>query len=356
MPYELGNPELDKQLQELVAAVTADQEHHAGHEHDDDLIGEMLVSGLKMLRDDTSRGDIKLANSALKEMRYSFLVFAGYRDVPKVTIFGSARTQPEDPNYELAAAFAREMTDRRRWMVITGAGPGIMEAGNLGAGEDYGFGVNIRLPFESEANPYVHESRLINYKYFFTRKLMFVKESDAFAIFPGGFGTHDELFELLTLTQTGKSELHPIVLMEAESTGYWDAWLSFVTELENQEMISPDDRNLLKLTTSVQEAADEICSFYDNYHSQRFVKGKLVLRLKVEPTPDLIAELNDEYVDILASGKIEAIEPTDPEVADGDNLDLYRLQMHFDRRHFGRLRLLVDRLNEVARTGDGTGE
>ncbi|NNK91508.1 MAG: LOG family protein, partial [Acidimicrobiia bacterium] len=200
----------------------------------------MLVSGLKMLRDDTNRGDLKLTNSALKEMRYSFLIFSKYRGIPKVTMYGSARTPPTDPNYQLAAEFARRMTDEERWMVITGAGPGIMEAGNLGAGQDYGFGVNIRLPFEAEANPYVHESRLINFKYFFTRKLMFVKESDAFVLFPGGFGTQDEAFELLTLIQTGKSDLHPIVLLDAPGTGYWERWLDFVSMLEGQRMISPE--------------------------------------------------------------------------------------------------------------------
>ncbi|MDH3425607.1 MAG: LOG family protein, partial [Acidimicrobiia bacterium] len=183
MPYDLGDSALDAKLKDLVDSVLADGNHHASHTHDNDIIGEMLVSGLKMLRDDTDRGDLKLVNSALKEMRYSFVVFSQYRNTPKVTIFGSARTQPEDPNYKLAAEFARTMTDAR-WMVITGAGPGIMEAGNLGAGQELGFGVNIRLPFESEPNEYIHESRVINFKYFFTRKLMFVKESDAFAIFP----------------------------------------------------------------------------------------------------------------------------------------------------------------------------
>ena len=199
------------------------------------------MSGIKLLRDDTDRGDLKLVNSALKEMRYSFVVFSKYRDIPKVTMYGSARTTPGSPNYELAGEFARTMTEDRGWMVITGAGPGIMEAGNRGAGSEASFGVNIRLPFEADANAYVHESRLINFKYFFTRKLMFVKESDAFVLFPGGFGTQDETFELLTLIQTGKSDLHPVVLLEADGTGYWERWLDFVATLEAQGMIGPDD-------------------------------------------------------------------------------------------------------------------
>jgi len=344
-PYRLGDDDLDRRLLDLVRDAT---DGHDGRAHDEDLIAEMLVSGLKMLRDDTDRGDLKLVNSALKELRYSFLIFSRYRHIPKVTMYGSARTPSEDPNYQLAADFARRMTDHHRWMVITGAGPGIMEAGNLGAGTEYGFGVNIRLPFEAEANQYVHESRLINFKYFFTRKLMFVKESDAFVLFPGGFGTQDETFELLTLVQTGKSDMHPIVLLEAPGTGYWEKWLDLVAMLEDQGMIAPDDHNLFTYTTDIDEACREILSFYDNYHSQRYVNGKLILRLKHAPDDQLIEEINDDFADILVSGRIEKIEATPAEVADGDEVDLPRVQLHFNRRHLGRLRGLVDRLNAAA--------
>ncbi len=348
--YRLGDPDLDRRLEELVHdAVDA----HDDHDHDEDIIAEMLVSGLKLLRDDTDRGDLKLVNAALKELRYAFLIFSRYRDVPKVTMYGSARTPPSDPNYRLAAEFAAAMTDVHRWMVITGAGPGIMEAGNRGAGTEYGFGVNIRLPFESEANPYVHESRLINFKYFFTRKLIFVKESDAFVVFPGGFGTQDETFELLTLVQTGKSDMHPIVLLEAEGTGYWESWLNFVGTLEKHAMITPDDLNLFTFTTDVDAATAEILRFYDNYHSQRYVNGKLILRLKHEPTEELLAAVNDEFADILVGGIIETVAASRQEVADDDNVALPRVRLHFDRRHLGRLRLLVDRLNDAPR---GIGE
>jgi uncharacterized protein (TIGR00730 family) len=341
-PYDLGDPKLDAQLAELVQAVIDD---HPG-DHDVDIVREMLVTGLKMLRDGTPRGDLKLTNTALKEMRYSFLIFNQYRKTRKATIFGSARTPPEDPNYALAAQFAKEMTDSRGWMVVTGAGPGIMEAGNLGAGAESGFGVNIRLPFESEPNPYLHESRTINFKYFFTRKLMFVKESDAFVIFPGGFGTQDELFELLTLTQTGKSTLHPIVLMETTGTGYWDAWSSFTENLIAQGMISADDVHLFHRTTDVQAAAAHICDFYANYHSQRYVRGKLILRLLHAPTAELVAELNESFRDLLLTGDFEAVDPTPDEVEDNDELDKHRIRLHFNRRNFGRLRQAVDRLNE----------
>ncbi len=343
--YQLGDRNLDQQIGQLVRDTVAD---HDGHDHDDDIVREMMVSVLKMHRDDTDRGDLKIVNSALKELRYSFLVFSRYRETPKVTVYGSARTAPENPNYQLAAQFANLMADTHQWMVVTGAGPGIMEAGNLGAGTDYGFGVNIRLPFEADPNPYVHESRLINFKYFFTRKLMFVKESDAFVVFPGGFGTQDETFELLTLIQTGKSDLHPVVLMEAEGTNYWGEWFKFVGALQEQGMIAPDDLSLFTYTNDAEEAAAEIRRFYNNYHSQRYVEGKLILRLKHEPSDSLIAQLNDQFSDIIVSGAIEKISATPAEVATDDNLDLARIRLHFDRRHLGRLRLLVDRLNAAA--------
>ncbi len=344
--YRLGD-ELDQRLTDLIRDAVSADGHHA-HDHDEDLIAEMLVSGIKLLRDDTDRADLKLANSALKEMRYSFLIFSRYRDIPKVTIYGSARTPPGDPNYRLAADFANRMTDMFKWMVITGAGPGIMEAGNKGAGTEYGFGVNIRLPFEADANQYVHESRLINFKYFFTRKLMFVKESNAFAIFPGGFGTQDETFELLTLIQTGKSDLHPIVLLEAEGTGYWESWLEFVANLERKGMIAPADRNLFHFTTDVSEACDEIRRFYNNYHSQRYVDGKLVLRLKHEPSAELVATLNEEFSDLLVDGVIEKTVASEREIAENDHPNLARLRLHFNRRGLGRLRAMVDRINAAA--------
>ena len=231
-------------------------------------------------------------------------------------------------------------------MLAAGAAvPGLHDAGNLGAGAEAGFGVNIRLPFESEPNPYLHESRTINFKYFFTRKLMFVKESDAFVIFPGGFGTQDELFELLTLTQTGKNTLHPIVLMEASGTGDWDAWTSFTEALMSQGMISPDDIHLYHRATTVEEAADHITAFYSDYHSMRFVKGRLVLRFKQPLDAALVAQLNAEFADIVVSGEIEAVDATPDEVDDDDELDKFRLKFHFNRRSYGRLRQLIDRVN-----------
>lgn len=351
--YRLGDG-LDERIADLVRdAVSSDGQ--PAHDYEIELVSEMLVSGLKLLRDDTDRGDLKLVNTALKELRYSFLVFARYRDTPKVTIYGSARTPASDPNYLMASDFANAMADIHRWMVITGAGPGIMEAGNRGAGREYGFGVNIRLPFEAVANPFVHETRLINFKYFFTRKLMFVKESYGFAIFPGGFGTQDETYELLTLIQTGKSDMHPVVLIEAPGTGYWDAWLDFIDVLESKGLISPYDRHLYLHTTNVDEAISEILRFYRSYHSQRYVAGRLVLRLRHQPSPEVVAALNDEFGDLLVDGRIEPTTASPGEVRDGDHPDLPRLSLHFDRRRLGRLRQMIDRINEASPPGPTEG-
>ncbi|HZJ48897.1 MAG TPA: TIGR00730 family Rossman fold protein [Acidimicrobiia bacterium] len=348
--YDMGDAALDEAVNDLLELAMAD---NAGNV---ELVREMVVASLKMLRDGTDRSDLKLLNSTLKEMRSAFLVFRGYRDVRKVTMYGSARTEPHDPNYQMAAEFARRMVDQHRCMVITGAGPGIMEAGNRGAGSDYSFGVNIRLPFEDGANPYVHESRLINYKYFFTRKLTFVKESDAFVLFPGGFGTLDESFELLTLMQTGKSDLHPVVMLEAPGTGYWGPWVRFVDTLVGKGMIAEDDLNLFTVTTDLDEAIDEIRSFYTVYHSQRYVSGDLILRLVTEPTDAMVEDLNTRFSDIVRTGRIEKIGVTPAEIATDDFVDLPRLRFRFDRRHFGRLRCLIDHLNGMDRRRAGEPE
>ncbi|MGH8928549.1 MAG: TIGR00730 family Rossman fold protein [Acidimicrobiia bacterium] len=337
------NPELDEKIRVLIAA--------AGDSPNQDLTAEMVTTVLKLFRDKASRGDMKLVNTALKEMRYSLLTFARHFE-PKVTIFGSARILPEDSNYQLAAEIASIMGDKG-WGVITGAGPGIMEAGSRGASRDHAYGVNIRLPFEDEANSFIDPERNVNYKYFFTRKLTFVKESAAFVLFPGGFGTLDETFELFTLMQTGKSDLHPIVLMEAPGTGYWPPLLEFCSNvLTAKGLISPADMNLFMLTGDSHDAANHILDFYSNYHSQRYVEGRLILRLHRAPDPSDLESINEEFADIVVSGSIDLAEPSLAEINDGDNLDLARLGLHFDRRSYGRLRLLIDRVNTLVVTPD----
>ena len=339
MPYDLGNEELNQRLRDLVNDVSGNDNA--------DLIEELVVTVLKLHRDSASRGDLKLINTAVKEMRYSNLVFSRH-DEPKVTIYGSARLHDEDPNYQLTETFASTMASHG-WGVITGAGPGIMEAGNKGAGLESSYGVNIRLPFEAAANGYLAPEKTVNFKYFFTRKLGFVKESHAFVILPGGFGTLDEAFELITLTQTGKSDMHPIVLLESEETEYWGPLIGFVRDrLLGQAMISESDLALFLHTKDPQEACDHIFKFYTNYHSQRYSSGKLILRLRKAPDDDELELLNEDFADIIVEGRIEKTEATKAETDDDDAVNLERITFLFDRRHFGRLRQLIDRLNELA--------
>lgn len=343
-PYEIGDEEIDGRIRRLVGAAAP---RGGGRQPDADLAAELMVTALKLLRDQADRADLRLINTSAKELRYAFRVFARYRDARKVAVFGSARTPPEDANYRLAQDLAAHLAWERGWMVMTGAGPGIMEAANRGAGER-SFGVNIRLPFEDEPNPYVPPDKVVNFRYFFSRKVVFVKEAHAFVLFPGGFGTLDETMETLTLMQTGKSDLHPVVLMEAPGTGYWQKWLRFTAAaLAPRGMINPGDLDLLRYTTSIPKAAEEITRFYANYHSQRYVDGRLVLRLLHPPTEGQVAELNDFFPDILVTGRIEAIAATPAEAEEGDYPDLPRLRLHFDRRNLGRLRALIDHLNAL---------
>src|SRR5215213_4967739 len=257
---------------------------------DGDLVGEIVANSLKLLRDNTNRGDIKLINKSFKELRYALKIFAPYRDVRKVSIFGSARTPETSPDYLAASKFGKLMADAG-WMVITGAGGGIMAAGHGGAGADPSFGLAIRLPFEQRTNPYIEkDEKLVNFKYFFTRKLMFVRTSHAVALFPGGFGTMDEGFEVLTLIQTGKSVPMPIVFVDAPGGRFWQAWQDYVNDhLLAQGLISPADLHLYKLTDSVEEAAREVKHFYSNYHSLRYSRDEIILRLHRKPTEAQLA-------------------------------------------------------------------
>ena len=287
-----------------------------------------------------------MANAALKEMRYAFHVFDPYREERKVAIFGSARTEPDDPLYHQARQFAAAIA-AREWMVITGAGPGIMEAGIEGAGSDRAFGVSIRLPFEAATTGFIADDpKLINFRYFFTRKVSFIKEADGFVLLPGGFGTLDEAFELLTLVQTGKAQPGPIVLLDVPGGTYWTSWQTFVEdELEARGYISGHDRNLVCITDDVDTAVDEVLGFFSNYHSQRFVDGRLVLRMQ-RPLDDATVEsLNTEFADIVARGQIERVEASATERADDDSPDLARIAFRFDRHGWSRLRLLIDRIN-----------
>jgi uncharacterized protein (TIGR00730 family) len=338
--YATGDAELDAGIEELVrAADLAD---------DADLATEMVTSIVRMARGKANRGELKLVNAALKEFAYAFGVFAPYRHIRKASIFGSSRVTAEDPSYACAREFASRISDKG-WMVITGAGPGVMEAGQEGAGAEQSFGLNIRLPFASEANPIIEsDPKLINFRYFFTRKVTFLKESDAFVLLPGGFGTLDEAFELLTLVQTGKSDLHPVVRLEPPGGTYWAEWWAFVEErLAQRGLISRDDLHLLHHTDDVDTAVREVVGFYRNYQSQRYVEGRLVLRLRRAPGKADLARLSRRFADILERGRFEVVPPLPAEVADDDALDCDRLAFYFNRRSYGRLREFVDELNRL---------
>ncbi len=337
--YSTGDAELDRRLTALVEELKLSPV-------DARSTYELLVTAIRMAGEPLSRLDRKLINASIKEMRYAFNVFSKYRDRKKVSVFGSARTPPNDPNYQLAKELGLRMAEAG-WMVVTGAGPGIMSAANEGAGMESSFGVNIVLPFEAKPNPFIaSDPKLINFKYFFTRKLMFMKEAEAFVLFPGGFGTLDELFELLTLSQTGKSDLHPIVMIEAEGFGYWPEIDRTLKEtLLTRGYIDREDVGLYHLTESVDDAVSHIQGFYRIYHSQRYVDGKLILRLNTDIPDEKIAQLSQEFSDILRK-PIERTTASTSERQDGDVPDLARLRLDFDRSHFGRLRQLIDRLNE----------
>jgi uncharacterized protein (TIGR00730 family) len=313
-----------------------------------DFIRSMKETADKLLRDDSPRGDVKLMSVAFKELRYALKVFSAYRGRRKVTVFGSARTKPDDPSYAQAVDFGRRIAEAG-YMVITGAGGGIMEGAHIGAGKPNSLGLNIMLPFEQSANSVVShaDERLVTLKYFFTRKLMFVKETDAVVLFPGGFGTMDEGFEVLTLVQTGKSHLFPIVCVDHPGGTYWKRWEEFLlSELFDKKMVSPEDRALYRVTNSVEEAIREVMNFHRVYHSMRYVKGDLILRIAKQLSPSQLEDLRKEFAPIVAKGTIEQTSADPAEANDIDVQNLPRLRFRFDRRSLGRLRTMVDRINQ----------
>jgi uncharacterized protein (TIGR00730 family) len=291
---------------------------------------------------------VRVIQTALRELRYAFKLFAPYSHKRKVTIFGSARTQPSRVEYQHAVEFGKKIV-QAGYMVITGAGPGIMQAGHEGAGPENSFGVNIRLPWEQSANPVIKEDKkLVTFKYFFTRKLIFIRHSDAIVLFPGGFGTMDEGFEALTLMQTGKSQLMPLVLMDRPGGTYWKTWDRNIREhLLRDQLISPDDLCLYQITDNTDEAVKIITRFYRNFHSSRFVKDLFVVRLNHLPSQSAIDAMNEDFADIMVGPKISVVPPTQEEMDDDDFVTLSRIAFGFNRRDYGRLRQLYDVLNSL---------
>ena len=320
----------------------------AGITDEVDLVARILATGVGLGLDATSRLDLKITSAALTEMRAAFRLFAPYRDVPKVTIFGSARTRPDDALYRAAADVARALAERE-WMVVTGAGPGIMQAAAEGAGPAFSIGVSIRLPFEEKPNALIAESdKVVAMKYFFTRKLMLIKESHGFICVPGGFGTLDELFELLTLQQTGKAEPTPIVLLDAPGGTFWTGFRQYVQDqLIPSGVISPDDLDRVLITDSVTVAADAVTEFWRNYDSLRWVGRRLVLRLRSEPTDAEVDDLNARFGHLLTGGRIERSGPLAAERRDDDRLGLPRLVMEYDQFDVGSLFHLIRAVNAL---------
>ena len=332
------SPELKKRIQELIK--------FKGGGHNENEVADIIENALKLLTDVQDTGDVRVIQTALRELRYAFRLFEPYAGIRKVTIFGSARTQPDHVEYQQAADFGKKIV-RAGFMVITGAGPGIMQAGHEGAGPEKSFGANIRLPWERGANPVIAEDKkLVTFKYFFTRKLIFIRQSDAIALFPGGFGTLDEGYEAITLMQTGKAQLMPLVLVDKPGGTYWKTWDIHVREeLLRNKLISPEDLNLYQITDSTDEAVKIITRFYRNFHSTRFVRDLFIIRLKIAPNESALAALNEDFSDIIVEGKIQAVKPMPEEVEHNEHLELKRIAFNFNRRDYGRLRQMIDVLN-----------
>jgi uncharacterized protein (TIGR00730 family) len=345
-PVRVDDEQTVQQIADLVRSVGGDPGTFEGR-----LITQLIQTSLKLIPDGHDTGQVKLINSALKEMRYAYRVFNRYRGTQKISIFGSARTPEDHADYLAAREFSKRIADRG-WMAITGAGDGIMKAGHEGPTREGSFGLSIRLPFETTANTVIEgDPKLINFRYFFTRKLMFLSHADAVAVFPGGFGTQDELFEALTLVQTGKSNIVPIVLIEGQDGVYWDHWVTYLRKnLLASGWISPDDVSLFHITTDIDDAIEHVVRYYRVYHSSRYVRDTFIVRMKQELTDEQVEVLNEEFAGLVRTGRIARTSALEEEE---DHLDLPRVAFEHTRRDFGTLRRLIDRIN---RFGDETSK
>ena len=337
--YQLQNEASNRLIGELLneAGIPADRRG---------LYQQLLTTVLKLHEDGASLADLKITNVALKELRYSYKVFAPYRHVRKVTVFGSARTPGTDEAAIAAREFGKSMVDAG-WMVVTGAGAGIMGAAQEGAGGEKSFGLNIRLPFEQEANPWIaSDPKLITFKYFFTRKLFLVKEASAVALFSGGFGTMDEVFELLTLMQTGKATIIPVILVEAGPKPYWRIWDRWVSgTLVERRLIDRNDSAFYRIVDSAEAAVAEITRFYRMFHSARIVGEKLVFRVQRPLTDPEMRDLQTRFDDILKGPADQSPTPIPQEL--DEHPELPRLILPFNRSSYSRLRQLIDFLNTL---------
>ncbi len=340
--FHRSNGPADKAIKELMDMV--------GGIYRPEYVREMIIAALKAGQEDEDKADLKLMNTTLKEMRFTAKIFGPYRGIKKVTVFGSARVKAHEPVYDMARILGKKLKEAG-YMVITGGGPGIMQAANEGAGPDYSFGINIKLPFEQKANPVIQgNSKSILYKYFFNRKVAFIKEAHAVVLFPGGFGTLDEAMETMTLIQTGKRDIIPLVLIEPYGTTYWQTWMDFLrTELLDRGYIKKSDFSLFELVDSPENAVERINLFYRRFHSLRYVNGKLVIRMTSPLSPGKVSELNSMFPDILEDGgKISLLDKSLPEEANEPHLtNLPRLIVDFNKRSFSRLKQMIDAINRT---------
>ncbi|MEO6123015.1 MAG: TIGR00730 family Rossman fold protein [Ilumatobacteraceae bacterium] len=335
------SPEVAAAVEQLLATLAPNRDRR--------LAKDLLSAAAGMIADVPDTLDLKIAASAVIEMRDAYAMFAPYRDRRKVTIFGSARTRLDDPLYEQAKKVAERLS-KNDWMVITGAGPGIMQAAMEGAGREQSIGVSIRLPFEQGANPVIAgDAKYVSMKYFFTRKLMLIKESSAFVCLPGGFGTLDEMFELLTLTQTGKGVPVPIVFLDTPGDQYWEQITELIDhQLVARGLVSASDTGLYRITDTCEEAVAEINRFYANYDSLRYIGDLLVVRMRRAPDDQQLAALNERFAHLVVEGRIERVEPLPLEIKENDHVAFQRIAFAFAKHWYGDLRQLIDVLNSYS--------
>jgi uncharacterized protein (TIGR00730 family) len=334
-----NNPEMEEDIRKLI-------ENSGGNPNtfEGELVSQIIETGLKLLSEKHDIGQLKVITRSIKEMRYAYNVFNRYKEGPCISIFGSARTPEHHPDYHAAKIFSAEIA-KHGWMCITGAANGIMKASTEAHQKENSFGLSIRLPLEAPTNTVIEgDPKLIFFRFFFTRKLMFMSHSHALAVFPGGFGTLDELFEMLTLIQTGKANIIPIVLMEGKGGTYWPEFRRYLSDhLLDNKLISPEDESFFYLAPSPEDAVQHILKFYSRYHSSRYVRDMMVIRLLNPLTPQQIGKLNEKYSPLLASGSFE---PSKALPGEDDHLELPRLIFHHNRKDFGILRMLIDEIND----------
>ena len=313
---------------------------------EDEILHDMLYNVGQLRSEKLDILELRLLNTAFKELRYALKIFKPYRDVPKAAVFGSARTTTDHASFKIAEDFGRKLA-KKNWMIITGGARGIMEAAMVGDGAKNSCGLTLMLPFEQTANPVIlGNQKLIFFKYFFTRKLMFLKESQSTVLFPGGFGTFDEGFESFTLVQTGKAKPRPLVLADAPKSGYWAALLEFLkVHMAGERLISPRDLSLIRHCQDMDQAVNEVTHFYENYDSSRFFKDYYLIRLKKRISDAALAQLSVEFKDMFTQGGIERL--TDVGEDQRGNPALERITFRFDRASYSRLRELIDRLNDL---------